>query len=250
MRFTRPGSLPGGEVFRPHILEDTLANPAPYPPRKAQAHRTVPPRAPVPPKQPPKQPIAVATTGPMMFEGVLTVKWISGRNGDFAVGDLKTSIDATFKIKDSLLDQFEEGSYAGRFWISAIYPTSYAANGRITVEVRATLVDLQITDESEAPPAAPTLSEPDPVDEAPPPAAVRAQAPHPSMPSKQQSAVSKGEGDAKLFGAELFDLVDQRLVLKLDPTIGDRMVLRQQRDRLKALGYSFDAMTQQWLPPQ
>ena len=185
-----------------------------------------------------------------MFEGVLTVKWISGRNGDFAVGDLKTSIDATFKIKDSLLDQFEEGSYAGRFWISAIYPTSYAANGRITVEVRATLVDLQITTESESPPAAPTLSEPDPVDEAPPPAAVKAPTPSKSKPAKQQAATQEGHDDATLFGAELFELVDQRLVLKLDPTIGDRVVFRQQRDRLKALGYSFDAKSQQWLPPQ
>jgi len=190
----------------------------------------------------------------MMFEGVLTVKWISGRNGDFAVGELKTSIDATFKIKDALLDQFDEGSYAGRFWISAIYPTSYAAGGRITVEVRANLVDLQITDESETPASAPAPTEPDPVDEAP----VRVQHPAPAASSgarrssKQQprAADEEGIGDMELFGSELFELVDQRLKLKLDPTIGDRLKLRRQAARLDELGYAFDAKSQQWNPPQ
>jgi hypothetical protein len=217
-------------------------------PHRAHAHHPVPPRAIVPPKQP----APVAVSGPMVFEGVLTVKWINGRNGEFAVGELKTSIDATFKIKDSLLDQFDEGSYAGRFWISAIYPTSYAANGRITVEVRATLADLQITDESEAPPTPAATSEPDPVDEAPPPShPVKVAAPPAPKASKEHSADEEGDGDLELFGSELFELVQQRLVLKLDPTIGDRVKFRQQRDRLKVLGYTFDAMGgQQWLPPQ
>ena len=187
----------------------------------------------------------------MMFEGVLTVRWINGRNGEFAVGELKTSIDATFKIKDSILDQFDEGTYAGRFWISAIYPTSYSANGRVTVEVRATLADLQIDDESEPPQETPVLSEPDPVDEAQPQAAVALPAKL-AKPKREKQAppIDDQVVDEDLFGSELFELVQQLRALKLDPTIGDRMRFREQRDRLKQLGYSFDAKAQQWLPPQ
>jgi hypothetical protein len=35
--------------------------------------------------------------------------------------------------------------------------------------------------------------------------------------------------------------------LKLDPTV-DRLRFRQQRDRLRALGYEFDARVQTWMP--
>lgn len=198
------------------------------------------------------RPPTVNAGSPMMFEGALTVRWINGRNGEFAVGELKTSIDATFKIKDSLLDQFDEGTYTGRFWISAIYPTSYSAGGRITVEVRATLVDLQIDEESEpSQDEVPTPSEPDPVDE-PPQQLVAPVAPAPPAKPKPKAApeVVDQVDDEALFGSEIFDLVKQRLALKLDPTIGDRTRFRQQCDRLKKLYYEFDAKAQQWLPPQ
>lgn len=43
--------------------------------------------------------------------GQLTIRTINGRNGDFNVGRLSTSI-GEFVIKDALLDQYNEGSTA------------------------------------------------------------------------------------------------------------------------------------------
>lgn len=210
-------------------------------------HLVVPPRA-------PKQAASAAEpsapkASPMLFEGSLSVRWINGRNGEFAVGELLTSI-GVFKVKDPLVEQFDEGTYSGRFWISSIYPGSYAAGGRVTVEVRATLVDLQIDEESDVPAEAPAPSEPDPIDETPQPAAHAA--PATAKPKRAQQAKRNDDqaDDESLFGDELFELVDQRLALKLDPTIGDRGRFRRQCDRLKVIGYSFESKTQQWLPPQ
>ena len=87
----------------------------------------------------------------------------------------------------------------------------------------------------------PTLSglEQDPLDE--PPAAVAPQ---------EVVAVTKDEGIAALeteTDAELFGLLwPLASPLKLDPTV-DRNVFRKQRDRLKALGYTFEPIGQQWL---
>jgi hypothetical protein len=49
-----------------------------------------------------------------------------------------------------------------------------------------------------------------------------------------------------LFGDELMQLLDKREPIKLDPTV-DRISFRAQRDRLKELGYGFDAKSQTWV---
>ena len=46
--------------------------------------------------------------------GQLAIRTISGRNGEFNVGRLSTSI-GEFVIKDALLDQYDEGKYRGDF---------------------------------------------------------------------------------------------------------------------------------------
>ena len=79
-------------------------------------------------------------TGPVAVKGTLIVKWIAGRNGEFAVGDLRTPI-GEFRVKDALLDQFDEGEYQGIFWISQIYAKSYEYRGRITIETRASIAE-------------------------------------------------------------------------------------------------------------
>ena len=61
--------------------------------------------------------------------GTLTVKKITGAKGAFSVGDLVTE-EGTFKVKDALLDQFEEGRYQGEFAISSIYLSSYIWRGK------------------------------------------------------------------------------------------------------------------------
>ena len=53
--------------------------------------------------------------------GVLHIRIITGRNGDFRVGRLVTDI-GEFAVKDAELDQYDEGRYEGYFGISQIYP--------------------------------------------------------------------------------------------------------------------------------
>ena len=206
------------------------------------------------------------------IEGSLRIKRINGANGPFCVGDLNSEI-GEFRVKDSVLDQFEEGVYAGRFTVSRIFPWSYSANGRMVLEVRAKLDDLEISDGSEQViPESP--QEPDPADEPkaqsagvaapedPAPAAPTGTAGQTeateateatdaeSEPAQQECAAPGTEaGDEALFGEELFALVAEREPVKLDPNIDDRRRFRQQRDRLKhGLDYGFIAEQQAWYP--
>lgn len=194
------------------------------------------------------------------IRGKLRVKRINGANGPFCVGDLATEI-GDFRVKDALLDQFDEGTYEGTFWIDEIFPWSYSNYGRMVIEIRAKLADLQI-DEHDAAPVVQEPSEPDPALERKEP--VPTPVPAPDVPS--EPAVTKPSGsDEKtppspavpshrttdsdlvaLFGEELAALVAAGDPVKLDPTI-DRMQFRSQRDRLKALGYSFQAEQQSWV---
>jgi hypothetical protein len=60
----------------------------------------------------------------------LRVKRIrQSRNGAFCVADLSTAF-GEFKVKDPLLDQFEEGEYQATVWISEIYLSQYIAFGK------------------------------------------------------------------------------------------------------------------------
>ncbi|MCX9158124.1 DUF3275 family protein [Niveibacterium sp. 24ML] len=101
---------------------------------------------------------------PVRIQGTLTVKRINGANGPFCVGSLVSEI-GEFRVKDAVLEQFEEGAYQGTFWIAQIFPSSYITNGRMVVEIRAKLADLQI-DEHDAKAQATPEQEPDPVNEA------------------------------------------------------------------------------------
>jgi hypothetical protein len=196
-----------------------------------------------------------ADPGPIALPGTLLVKWINGRNGEFAVGDLRTSI-GEFRVKDSLLDQFDEGMYQGTFWISQIFSKSYEYRGRITIETRAVLADLQVDDEARDRMPEREQSELDPVDEPPPapPVSVAKKPGHAVKPAPDRTRAGQLADDAELaradrdlFGDDLHDLVARHQRLKLDPTV-DRLRFRQQRDRLRALGYEFDARVQTWMP--
>jgi Protein of unknown function (DUF3275) len=168
--------------------------------------------------------------------GVLHIKVISGRNGDFRVGRLVADI-GEFAVKDAELDQYEEGRYEGEFGISQISPSYYSTGGRLVVEVRARLgmIDLASVDDPE--PALSSLEQ-DPLDEQP-----AAGAPQAAAGTKDDGIETLETGtDAELFGL-LWPLASP---LKLDPTV-DRNDLRKQRDRLKALGYRFEPIGQQWI---
>lgn len=188
----------------------------------------------------------------LQVNGTLTVKKIHGAKGAFSVGDLVTEV-GTFKIKDALLDQFEEGRYQGAFAISSIYLSSYIWRGKSMTDIRANLVDVQLDEVSDvAPESAPTQDEPDPIEEE----AARSKTTPVIEPSSETTVVvvtPAGQVDVdptlealvKLFGAELGAKVWKREGIKLDPTV-DRGLFREQRDHLKELGYRFDAKAQAW----
>jgi len=194
--------------------------------------------------------------------GQLSIKTIHGRNGDFNVGRLATNI-GEFVVKNAELDQYDEGKYEGDFIIAEIRPATYTANGRMVIEIRALLGGMTISSIDalncdEAKRLSP--QEVDPIDEeaqAPAVAAPKAAAketprdprhplvdttPFGSEPELPVSAEGlPNADDAALFGL-LWPLGD---VVKLDATV-ERRVMRQQRDRLMALGYAFEPLSQDW----
>ncbi|WP_456016766.1 DUF3275 family protein [Pseudomonas fluorescens] len=195
--------------------------------------------------------------------GQLAIRTISGRNGDFNVGRLSTSI-GEFVIKDALLDQYSEGKYRGDFLITEIRPSYYSTSGRLVVEIRAKLESMSLDDVDKltAEDAATlSASEPDPIDEDP------SSAPPKPLQQRKKLATPKGvnstaeppaaedapfgmpptnltrsaEQDADLFGT-IWPLGD---TVKLDTTV-DRQRLRQQCTRLGELGYVLDFKLQVW----
>ncbi len=195
--------------------------------------------------------------------GQLAIKTIHGRNGDFNVGRLATSI-GEFVIKNAELDQYAEGKYEGDFAIAEIRPSTYNTGGRMVIEIRAhlggmTLSNIDRLSKDEA--SRLTPQEVDPIDEEasmPLPASTiaataTAEAPASVDPlidttpfvvtahTKPKSKASADQDDATLFGA-LWPLSE---IVKLDATV-NRRVLRQQRDRLGALGYEFAPLSQDW----
>jgi Protein of unknown function (DUF3275) len=185
------------------------------------------------------------------IHGKLLVKIVKGSRGPFAVGDLATSI-GDFKIKSAILDQFEEGSYAGDFLVTRIYPRSYFFKGRTITEISADIAEVFLDTVHES-----TLQreqdEPDPIDLETGTTAGDDK-PVVTKPAEPAPTVPRGSGivtitvltnDAKLFGDALYALVADGSTVKLDPTV-DRALFREQRDRLKALGYKFNAQTQDW----
>ena len=217
------------------------------------------------------------------INGTLLVKKINSRNGPFCIGELVTEI-GEFKVKDSLIDQFDEGKYQGKFWISQIYAHSYFAFGKVIIEIRAKLSDVQIDDEDALPSDIGKVQEVDPADEEKTvisaPVIQATTTVKPSLPMLNIKPVAKprprpaslaspvttdakekmvvdeptdesapvitiGADDLALFGDDLTALLHQGMPLKLDSTI-DRLQLRRQIQRLGVLGYSFTAMTQTW----
>jgi hypothetical protein len=192
--------------------------------------------------------------------GTMKVRSINGRYGQFAVGELITDI-GTFKVKDTTLDQYAEGEYRGEFIITRIFPNSYVMHSRVVTEVCATVSEIFLeTAEEKVMPD--NQAEPDPVDaakqadgingndgnDAVPAVPAVPTDPIPPIPENPEKSLESVDPDAALFG-ELCSLVSAFQPVKLDPTI-DRGLFRQQRDRLREIGYRFEAATQTWLPKE
>lgn len=209
----------------------------------------------------------------------LQVKHRNGRYGTFSVADLLTDF-GQFKVKDPVLDQFEEGEYKADVWIDEIYLGYYTAYGRGVNEIRARLHDLQVLDEDQRP--AEPEQDIDPIEEAEALTQVAAVA----APTQQETQTDATSGrvvqpreavDAsrdsrwdkfkrKIAKAEaapepvarnaqqesdsIYDdaalaAIEQLEPVKLDPTV-DRALLRRQTAGLKELGYKFNSREQMW----
>jgi hypothetical protein len=181
------------------------------------------------------------------ISGTLVIKEIKGANGKFCVGDLTTPI-GEFKVKESILDQFSEGRYEGEFLVENFYLSSYIWRGKSTTDIRAKVMEifLDTVDEGKVDDVP---SEPDPIATEPTAAANQTglfDIPVPAaLVQEHENQDPVFQELLELFGADLADLVWDSKEVKLDPTV-DRAVFRSQRDRLKEMGYVFDAKSQGW----
>ena len=175
--------------------------------------------------------------------GTLLVKTIHGRRGDFAVGNLITEI-GEFKVKDTILDQFSEGEYRGRFALVRVYQGTYAWKGATISELRANITDIELEDVAEkSVPAADGPVVADPIDE---PVTTEPTAP-PPVPAGDTASTGEPLVSAEPATDEFEAALAALTPVKLDPTV-DRALFREQRDRLKTAGYRFDAAVQTWQP--
>jgi hypothetical protein len=192
----------------------------------------------------------------IIIHGVLSVKSIQGRNGAFSVGDLRTEI-GEFRIKDALLDEYEQGQYTGRFVINSIFPHSYVHQGRVSIEVRAKLQEILLDEADVSAPLPVEVPERDPLDEdsskpvaapSPPLAVLESTVTSGDLAesAKPSTAGSADSPSLSIFDDEVQALIDAGVdMVKLDPTV-DRNLFRRQRDALKALGYTFNPAAQSW----
>lgn len=190
-------------------------------------------------------------------EGRITIKAIHGSLGRFCVGDLSVP-EGQMKVKDSVLDQFEPGSYSGKFDIAQVSVQSYTHAGRVVTELRARLNAIYIDEAREGEPETPVPMERDPAQD-------ESQAATPATPPDTPTPSSASEADRPaptslieteylnevereglaVLGEEAYALVQRREPVKLDPTVG-RVHLRAQAAALKHLGYRFDGQSQTW----
>lgn len=217
------------------------------------------------------------------LDGVLRVKKIhQSRNGPFAVGTLSTAI-GSFKVKDQLLDAFDEGEYQVTAWIAEVFLGQYTTGtGTSITEIRARLQDLQVRAEAAGDQVPEEMVEPDPLDEPPPAprrpaaparprAATAAPLPTPASttrpttrgwiqppaaaPAAAATDVARAADqpgapspDLSIFSDDLALLIRARKPVKLDPTI-DRVKYREQTVQLRQhLGYAFRATEQTFYP--
>ncbi|MFC2588420.1 MAG: DUF3275 family protein [Ottowia sp.] len=200
---------------------------------------------------------------------LLRIKRIrQSRNGAFCVADLITDF-GEFKVKDPILEQFEEGEYEATVWISEIHLGQYIAYGKAVTEMRARLQDLQVHTEEHCFVKQEVL-EPDPMDE-PVPIKVHAYS-EAALPACQEIASQRDArwdefrkpkaGSAQsetvkastplarqlesLYDEDLLAAIEKGGPVKLDPSV-NRARLRQQTADLKARGYRFDSRTQTFI---
>lgn len=175
------------------------------------------------------------------FKGTLVVRKIFGKYGEFAIGTIQTPI-GEFSVKQTDLDEYEEGTYEGRFVISNIQTVSGGfGTNKLILESRATLDKIQIDEIDEAPVEA--VTETDPIAET--------ASEETDLKQLEDSATSKSTTDddlQNLFNQQEIATIEQGEQIALDLT-NDRVLLRQQQNYLKTNGWKFNVKEQNWYLP-
>lgn len=187
--------------------------------------------------------------------GTLIVRRRSGRFGAWSEAELKTP-EGDFKVKDKVLDQYEEGEYAGEFLIAKFFIKTHTTANRSWSDLMA-LVDEFFLDRVEQKPVPPQEEPGDPAEEelTQQPTAATSASEHVLAPPTQATPEPEEELDPelRLFGEELYGFVVRQQPVKLDPSIGV-VQFRQQRDQLRKLGYVFGSKAKTWyhgeVPPE
>lgn len=170
------------------------------------------------------------------FKGTLVVRKIYGKYGEFAIGTIQSPI-GEFSVKQSELDEYEEGTYEGRFVISKIQTVSGGfGTNKLILESRATLDVIHIDEIDEAP--VEVITEADPITESS----------DIDFDKVAASTKPKDEDLQSLFNVAEIATIEQGEQIALDPT-NDRGTLRQQQNHLKSNGWKFNMQGQSWYLP-
>jgi hypothetical protein len=171
------------------------------------------------------------------FKGTLLVRKIFGKYGEFAIGSIQTPI-GQFSVKQSELDEYEEGTYEGRFVISKIQTVSGGfGSNKLILESRATLDKIHIDEIDEAP--VEVITEADPITEDS----------NIDFEKVEASAKSNSKEDLhNLFNEQEIATIEQGEQVTLDPT-SNRGVFRQQKNYLKSNDWKFNMQEQAWHLP-
>lgn len=173
----------------------------------------------------------------LSITGRLVVNTISGNFGTFNVGTLYSSI-GDFVVKYDGLDEFNEGTYEGQFIVRRTYQKTRKFRVGIIIEPVAEIDNVIFDNVFEGSQDALPAAIPDPIEEEMEEAGVL---PEPNV-SNEGRYDNRSEDDAKVLFGGLWPLGD---TVKLDPTVG-RSAFREQRDYLKANGYTFNSKEQSW----
>lgn len=172
----------------------------------------------------------------VQIPGTLTIKTLTGRYGDFNVANLDTAL-GKFSVRDTVLEEYNEGTYEGTFGLKRIYAGSYQTGNRFVIETRAELDGIWLSDyKEEAVPADEPMEEDPLAKERKAQQQLVAQREQ-STPTSHENKTSGSSIDDKdelatLFG-ELWPLpANVGDIVKLTPEVG-REVMSKQLKHLK-----------------
>ncbi|GLT20182.1 hypothetical protein GCM10007938_39650 [Vibrio zhanjiangensis] len=156
----------------------------------------------------------------VQITGTLTIKTITGRFGDFNVGNLECEL-GEFAIRDALLEEYTEGTYQGTFGVTRIYAGSYQARQRIIIEARAELSAIWLDDYQEGPLPEPESLEAEPQSSTQPDSEVVPKVASNHDESSTHAHLAEVFGELWPLGEHVGDIV------KLAPEVGRERMTQQ-----------------------